>query len=531
MSPAQWRPSLLARMDSQTPGGADAREYRDFLGGVGAGALARGWIHLRRASTARWRTGLAALALPLILAACSVPTVREVQPDAGLAAAFPATSSKPSTSLSVASVSAPLAGTNSGVVAAEVPWEQAFTEPRLQALIRLALANNRDLRIAALNIDAARAQAAARHAELWPSIGLGVAGSRQPTASGGVSSLYSAGLSVTAFEVDLFGRLRSVDAAAAAQLLASLEARKAVHIALIGTVAQAAVGLWADDALLRLTRQTLVSRESSLRLAELRLQAGAAAKSEVQVAQSLLESARVTLASLQRQRAQDENALALLLGQAVPPDALAAPEQRPALLALQELPAGLPSAVLVRRPDVRQAEQALLAARANVDAARAVFFPKITLTGSAGVVSGDLAKLFSGGIAAWSFAPQALLPILDAGRNQASFDAAQAQRDIAVAQYERTLQAAFREVADALVARSTLAEQLRAQTALAQAEADRADLTEQRLRMGAASALESLDAQRSVFAAQQALVQVQSAYAQSTIAVYRALGGGWSAPP
>jgi outer membrane protein TolC len=187
--------------------------------------------------------------------------------------------------------------------------------------------------------------------------------------------------------------------------------------------------------------------------------------------------------------------------------------------------------VLVRRPDVRQAEQALLAARANVDAARAAFFPKITLTGSAGVVSGDLAKLFSGGIAAWSFAPQALFQILDAGRNQANFDAAQAQRDIAVAQYERTLQAAFREVADALVARSTLAEQLRAQTALTQAEADRADLTEQRLRMGAASALESLDAQRSVFAAQQALVQVQSAYAQSTIAVYRALGGGWSAPP
>ena len=492
--------------------------------------LAR-WLFHAKPLVGLWlRPCLTALVLPAILAACSAPTVREAQPDAGLAAAFPAVSAKPSTSLK-APGAAPAAGASSAIAAPDITWEQAFTEPRLQALIRLALSNNRDLRIAALNIEAARAQAAARHAELWPSVGLGVAGSRQPTASGGVSSLYSAGLSVTAFEADLFGRLRSVDAAAAAQLLANIEARKAVRIALVAAVAQAAVGLWADEALLRLTLQTLATRESSLSLAELRLKAGAGAKPEVQIAQSLLESVRVTLASLQRQRGQDENALALLLGQAVPPDALVAADNRPALLALQALPAGLPSTVLARRPDVRQAEQALVAARANVDAARAAFFPKITLTGSAGVVSGDLAKLFSGGIAAWSFAPQALLPILDAGRNQANFDAAQAQRDIAVAQYERTLQTAFREVADALVARSTLADQLGAQTALAKAEADRAALTEQRLRLGAASALESLDAQRSVFAAQQALVQVQAAYTQSTIALYRALGGGWSAQP
>ncbi len=414
----------------------------------------------------------------------------------------------------------------SAPAAAELDWPQFFTDERLKRLIAIALANNRDLRIAALNIDAVRAQAAVRDADRWPTVNAGLTGSRTPTAAGGINSLYTAGLQVTAYELDLFGRLRNLSDAAAAQVLASEEARKAVQISLVAAVANAHIALAADDALLEVTRQTLATREESLRLVKLRFDNGASSELDLRQAESLLESARVSLAQATRQRALDENALTLLLGQPLPADLPPAPPVQ-ALSALPELPVGLPSEVLLRRPDVRQAEQQLIAANASIGAARAAFFPRITLTGSVGLASGDLGELFRGGNSAWSFAPQLIQPLFDAGRNQGNLDLARANRDIAVAQYERAIQSAFREVADALAGRATLAEQLRAQERQLAAEEARNRLVELRWRNGATSSLERLDAQRSLFAAQQALVQQQALAAQNLTALYRVLGGGW----
>lgn len=416
----------------------------------------------------------------------------------------------------------------SATAAADLDWAQFFTDERLKRLIAVALQGNRDLRIAALNIEAVRAQAALRDADRWPTLNAGLGGSRTPTAAGRINSLYTAGLQVTAYELDLFGRLRNLSDAAAAQVLASEEARKAVQISLVAAVANAHIALAADEALLEVTRQTVASREESLRLVKLRFDNGASSELDWRQAESLLEAAKVSLAQATRQRALDENALVLLIGQPLPADL---PPAQPvaALSALPELPVGLPSDVLLRRPDVRQAEQQLMAANANIGAARAAFFPRITLTGSVGLASGHLSDLFRGGNTAWSFAPQLIQPLFDAGRNQGNLDLAKANRDIAVAQYERAIQGAFREVADALAGRATLTEQLQAQQRQLQAEEARNRLVELRWRNGAASSLERLDAQRSLFAAQQALVQQQAIAAQNLTALYRVLGGGWTA--
>ena len=413
-----------------------------------------------------------------------------------------------------------------GATAADLDWQDFFGDERLRRLITLALANNRDLRIAVGAIEVARAQAQLRDADRWPTVNAGVLASRQPTTAGRISSTYTAGLQVTAYEADLFGRVRDLSAAAAAQLLASTEARRAVHIALIGAVANTHIAIQADDELLRVTRDTLATREESYRLVQLRFDKGASSELDLRQAESLLEGARASLAQAQRQRQLDENALVLLIGQPLPAD-LPAAQPVAAAAGLPELAAGLPSDLLARRPDVRQAEQQLIAANANIGAARAAFFPRITLTGSVGSVSAELAGLFSGGGLAWSFAPQLLQPLFDAGRNQANLQAAQAARDIAVAQYERAVQSAFREVADALAGRSTMRVQLQAQQRLVNAEQQRTRLSELRYRNGAASFLELLDARRSLFTAQQALVQLQAQVAQNGAALYRVLGGGW----
>jgi outer membrane protein, multidrug efflux system len=415
----------------------------------------------------------------------------------------------------------------SGAAAADIAWQDVFSDPRLKQRITLALQNNRDLRVAALNIEQVRALYQVRRADELPTLNAGAAASRTPKAGGGITSSYTAGLSVTAYELDFFGRVRKLSEAALAQWLGTQEARNTAQISLIASVANAHFNLLADDALLGVTRQALLSREDSMRLIQLKFDKGAASELELRQAESLLEAAKVSLAQLTRQRAQDDNALVLLVGSALPAEASPAASSPLSLSA--ELPVGLPSAVLTRRPDVRQAEQLLSAANANIGAARAAFFPRITLTGSAGLASSDLAGLFKGGAFAWSFAPQLLLPIFDAGRNQANLAVAQVNRDIAVAQYEKAVQVAFREVNDALVARATWAEQLRAQQAQARAEAVRLQLAELRYRNGAFSYLEVLDAQRSALTAQQALVQVQVQQAQNGVALYKALGGGWKA--
>lgn len=416
-------------------------------------------------------------------------------------------------------------GPGEGTPADALAWQRFFTDARLQALQVTALANNRDLRMALRNVEQARAQVGVREADRFPTVGLGVAGSRTPATNGGTTTAYNAGFSVTAWEIDLFGRLGALGEAAAAQYLATEEGRKAARSTLLAGVASTWLALVADETLLDITRQTLASREESLRLVTLRFEHGASSELDLRQAESLAAAARATLAQQERQRAQDLNALSLLLGAPAPADA-----GRQVILAdvqLADLPAGVPSEVLVRRPDVRQAEQQLLAANANIGAARAAFFPRISLTAGLGVASKDLSALFPHGAWAFTAAPQALLTVFDAGRNQSNLRAAQAAREVAVAQYERAIQSAFREVADALAGRATFNDQVQALQRQANAEAVRLRLATLRYENGVSSSLDLLDAQRSQFSAQQALVQVRLAALQNQVQLYRALGGGW----
>jgi multidrug efflux system outer membrane protein len=296
-------------------------------------------------------------------------------------------------------------------------------------------------------------------------------------------------------------------------------------------VAQSWLSLLADEELLAISRQTASSREESLKLTELKLKHGAASEFDLRSAETLLESARVTLTQQTRQRALDENALTLLLGQALNEANRAQLAQATlAQVKFAELPAGLPSDLLARRPDIRQAEHNLIASNANIGAARAAFFPRISLTTSAGSASSALSGLFKDGSWGWTLAPQLVLPIFDAGRNQANLDASKVGRDIAVAQYEKSIQNAFREVADALASRSTLTQQLQAQQSLLQAEESRSQLTQLRLNNGVANQLEWLDAQRSLFAAQQAMVQTRLVNLQNQMTLFKVLGGGTQLP-
>ncbi|MDD2728848.1 efflux transporter outer membrane subunit [Malikia sp.] len=466
-------------------------------------------------------TSLGPLAAALLLGGCSLMPAYE-RPTAPVPAHWPASAG------ATAQPGASHQPDSASVAADELPdWQGFFSDPALRQLIETALAHNRDLRVAALNLEQARAQLGLRRAEQWPGVGLAVNGSRTPNSSGDITSSYSGGLLVTAYELDFFGRVSSLKEQALAQYLASEAGRQSVRIGLVAGVAQGWLALLADQAQLELARQTLSAREASLGLIRLRLEHGATSELELRQAESLIENARVTLAQFERQRAQDENALALLLGQPLDP-ALRAElaAQRLTALQLPQLAAGLPSQRLTRRPDIVQAEQQLIAANANIGAARAAFFPRISLTTGIGSASGELSGLFKDGSWGFTLAPQLLLPIFDAGRNQAGLDAARAGREAALAQYEKAIQSAFREVADALAGRETLARQLQAQQAQTTADARRLDLTELRLRHGAASQLDWLDAQRSLYASQQALTQTRLAYWQNQVTLYKVLGGG-----
>lgn len=466
----------------------------------------------------RWRTA-AVLLTSAWMAACSqLPTYQ--RPEVALPAAWPL---QPSVAQPQEVQVEPLA------------WQDFVREPTLKALVAQALVNNRDLRVAALQIEQARAQYQIRDADKLPTVNAGVTGNRQTTGENEpIKSTYSAGLLVSGWEVDLFGRLASLSEAAQAQMLASEETRKAVQTSLVASVASTWLSLQANEALLELTRQTLASREEGLRLIRLRYEHGAASALELRAAESLAATARATLAQQQRLRQLDVNALTLLVGQPLDqalqlqaqPVVVAATEPQ-AVRALADIPVGLPSQVLLQRPDVRAAEQQLVAANAQIGAARAAFFPRISLTASMGSASSELSGLFKSGAWGWTLAPQALLPIFDAGRNQAGLAAAKTAEQTALAQYEKTIQTAFREVNDALTGQTTLAAQWLAQQDLVSAEAQRLHLSELRLKQGVASQLELLDAQRSVFAAQQTLLQTRLALAQNRVALFKALGGGW----
>ena len=410
-----------------------------------------------------------------------------------------------------------------------LPWRSYFTDPALQTLIHQALEHNRDLRVAALNIAQARAQIGLRSADQLPTLNAGLGLNRAPNTAGNMATTFTGGLLVSSYELDFFGRVASLKEQALAQYLATEEAQRTAQISLVATVAQAWMGLGADERQLRLAQDTLASREASLQLVALRLEHGASSELDARLAQSLVQGARVGLAQLQRQRAQDENALVLLLGQPLSP-AQTALLGTDTAVALPALPAGVPSELLTRRADIRQAEQQLAAANANIGAARAAFFPRIALTASAGSASSELGSLFKDGTWSYTFVPQLLLPLFDGGRNEANLASAKVGFDIAVAQYEKAVQNAFREVADALAARASWERQLQAQAALAQADSERLMLTRLRLENGAASQLDWLDAQRTAFASQQALINVQLAALQSQVTLYKVLGGGEQEP-
>jgi multidrug efflux system outer membrane protein len=459
--------------------------------------------------------GTTALAAAMALAGCSfIPTYQ--RPAAPVPTIFPRDQ-----------------GQQAGPAAASIVWHDFFTDPRLAKLIETAVANNRDLRIAVQNIELARAEFQIRRSDQFPALDASASGtrSRPSTVTGqGVGASYSVGLGVTAWELDFFGRVASLKESALAQFLATEESRKAAQISLVAAVANGWLTLLADEELLELTRQTLATREESRRLTKMRFDRGVTSDLDLQLANSLAETARATYAQQQRFRAQDENALALLLGAPVPLEAVAGGAKGlEGAAPMPDVPAGLPADLLIERPDIRAAEQQLISANADIGAARAAFFPRITLTSFFGTASPEISGLFKSGSKAWSFAPQITLPIFDAGRNQAGLDSARAFREIAIAQYEKSIQTAFREVADALAGRETLGEELRAQRATAEAESLRLRLSGMRYRTGVANALDLLDAQRSLFAVQQAAVQTRLLQLQNQVLLYKALGGGWSA--
>jgi outer membrane protein TolC len=483
--------------------------------------------------------------LPLLaavaLSACSLtPTYQ--RPEAAVPAQLPA-----APGAAAASASAP------ADAVATPAWSSYFPDARLQGLIQRALDSNRDLRVALRNVDQLRAAYQVTDADRFPTLNGTLTGSRGPStfAPYKLTTIVQGGVTLASYELDLFGRVRAASEAAAAQLLASESNRQAAQVALVAQVANAYYGLWADRWQLALSAETLRTRQESLRLLQLKFDSGVLNELDLRTGQSLVEAAKVTQAQAQRQWAQDLNALQLLLGQPVPADQLPPEVDAKVLLpanangnakgqaegkapltavelwpALPDLPVGLSSDVLLQRPDIVQAEQALIAANANVGVARASRFPRIALTASAGVISDSLDGLFNDNRRAWSLAPSVTVPLLDWGRTSANVDAAIARKDAAVASYDKAVQTAFREAADALVARSTWVAQSRAQAAQAEAESQRLRLSTLRYDTGVASQLDLLDAQRSWFSAQQALIAAQLSRQQAQIGLYKALGGG-----
>lgn len=415
-----------------------------------------------------------------------------------------------------------------GTPAAQLDWQKFFADEKLRGLMSAALANNRDLRVALLNVEQARAQYDIRRADIFPTVGVAASATRAPSAvNGQQATTYQAGLALSAWELDFFGRLRSLSEAAVAQYLATEEGSRAAQTTLLSSVANAWLSLVADEELLALTQETLRTRQETLRLTKLRFDNGVSSELDFRLADSLFQTARASFAQQQRQRALDLNTLGLLVGQPLPTDFASGTTM--AAVALPDVPAGVPSDVLAARPDVRQAEQQLVSANANIGAARAAFFPRISLTAAAGRASSELSGLFDGG-GKWAYtvAPQLLLPIFDAGRNAAGLRSANVARDIAVAQYERSIQQAFKEVSDALAGRATLGDQLEAQAAVAEAESVRVRLSQMRYDAGVSSSLDLLDAQRSFFTARQAEIQTRLARLQNQVLLYRSLGGGWT---
>jgi multidrug efflux system outer membrane protein len=425
-----------------------------------------------------------------------------------------------------------------GLATGDIGWREFFTDPLLQALITRALNSNRDLRVAALNVEAARAQYRIERANLLPGLGVGGAGTIQRvpadlsvTQRATTSRQFQVSGSIPAWELDLFGRIRSLSQQALQTYLAQDETRLATELALIAEVASAYLTLRADQELLSLTEETLASQRQSYELTRQAFEGGVGTQLQLSQAEVLVRTAEQNYALYTRTVALGMNALSLLLGESLSDD-LRAQLARANYLdddALPtQLPAGLPSDLLVRRPDIRSAEHQLLAANARIGAARAAFFPTISLTGSAGTASSSLGGLFDGGSGAWSFAPRISVPLFTGGALRASLDAAEIRRDAAVAQYELAIQSGFREVADALAGRGTYDQQIASQRALVDANQRAYDVSDQLFREGISNYLEVLDSQRSLYSSQQNLVQTRLGRLNNLVTFYKVLGGGWT---
>ena len=421
----------------------------------------------------------------------------------------------------------PDSGTPAAGIAVEIGWRDVLVDPRLERVVAQALENNRDLRVAMLNVERARAQYRIQRADRVPA--LGVNGTMERTGGDApVSETYSASLGLASFELDLFGRVRNLSEAALQQYFAQEENRRAAQISLISTVTGAWLTLAADESLLAIAGDTLTAQEESLRLTERRHALGAVSGLVLAQARTQVESARADQARYRGQVAQDRHALDLLAGAPVAAEDLPVAFED-GLVAMTAAPEGLPSDILLRRPDIQAAEHALRSANANIGAARAAFFPSISLTGAAGSMSGDFSGLFDSGTRFWRFVPQINLPIFQGGALRANLGMAKANRDIALANYEKAIQTGFREVADAISLSQTLAEQRGAAERLLAATMQAERLSKARYDAGYDSYLTLLDAQRARYAAQQALVGVRLAEQANRIALYSAVGGGWEA--
>jgi multidrug efflux system outer membrane protein len=422
----------------------------------------------------------------------------------------------------------PTAGAAAAKSAVDIGWRDFFQNPDLQETIASALENNRDLKTATLRIEEARALYNIQQADQLPNVNAAASGTRSRQLVAGTTptnrTVYQVGVSLASFELDLFGRVKNLSDAALAQFFATEEARHAVQVVLVGEVAKA----WLSERALAeqelLTKRTLQARESSHVLVKKRFDAGLTNALDLRQSDTLVQTARVAVLVATRQHAQSINALTLLVGASIKP--LPASVTLSAQNITAEIGADLPSALITHRPDIRAAEQKLRATQANIAAARAAFFPRISLTAGLGLASTDLSNLFDGSARTWSFAPQMTLPIFDAGRNKANLSLSEVRSNIAVTDYEKTIQVAFREVADALAARATIAEEVAAQQTVQKSQSERLVLAQARYQNGIANYFEVLDAERELFAAEQQLLQTRLLRLTNAVDLYRSLGGG-----
>ena len=418
-----------------------------------------------------------------------------------------------------------------GPAAGDIGWREFYVDEKLQKVIRIALNNNRDLRVATLNIEKARALYRIQRAELFPVVNAtgSLIEQRIPadisTESGEAmnSKQYSVNLGVSSWELDFFGRIRSLKDRVLEQYLATERARHSAQISLVAEIANAYLTLAADRENLKLTQSTLDTQQATYKLIQRRFDVGASSELDLRQAQTRLDAARVDIARYTRQTALDENALNLLVGSSVPVELLSSKLNE--VTALKGISPGLSSEALLRRPDILQAENQLKAANANIGAARAAFFPRITLTGSIGTTSDELSGLFKSGSNAWTFTPQITMPIFDT-RIWSALKTIKVEREIALAQYEKAIQTAFREVADALAQRGTVGDQIAAQESLVQASANAYRLSNARYTKGIDSYLIVLDSQRSLYAAQQGLIAFRLSRLTNLVTFYKVLGGG-----